>query len=279
MGRLRSMTERQTNYVFEATGLSYYYPGGVPALSDVTFSVKPGETIALLGANGAGKSTLLKLLDGLIFPHNGTLNAFGLALSEESMNNPDCVLEFRSSVGLVFQDPDVQLFSPTVWEEILFAPLQAGLERQEVITRGKQALELMGIEHLRSRAPYLLSSGEKKKVAISSVLSLRPDVLLLDEPSAGLDPFSQGKLIDFLMTWSGNEHCTVFSTQDLDMVEELATRVLILGQDHTLIADGPPDRFLSDPGFLLEANLIHEHSHRHRNLVHSHVHTHRYSHA
>jgi len=272
------MSDRRIDPIFEAVDLSYDYPGGVPALSNVTFSIRPGETVALLGANGAGKSTLLKLLDGLIFPHNGTLNAFGLALSEESMNNPDRVLEFRSSVGLVFQDPDVQLFSPTVWEEVLFAPLQAGLEQQEVIVRGEQALELMGIEHLRNRAPYLLSSGEKKKVAISSVLSLRPDVLLLDEPSAGLDPFSQGKLIDFLVEWTGNDHCIVFSTQDLDMVEELATRVLILGQNHTLIADGPPDRFLSDPDFLLEANLVHAHSHRHKNLVHSHIHTHRHSH-
>jgi cobalt/nickel transport system ATP-binding protein len=264
--------------IFEVKNLDYDYPGNITALKQVSFTIKPGEVVALVGANGSGKSTLLKLLDGLIFPKAGALRALGKPLSEEGLKDKVFTGEFRRKVGMVFQDPDVQLFSPTVWDEVTFGPLQLGISKEEVIARGQAALELMGITHLRQRPPYLLSGGEKKKVSLASVLSLQPQVLLLDEPTTGLDPSSQGHLIDFLLQWAKEDKCLVFSTQDLDIVEEIATRVIVMGKEHNIMADGQPEDFLFNPDFLVKTNLVHEHSHRHKQLIHSHQHLHEYHH-
>jgi cobalt/nickel transport system ATP-binding protein len=217
-------------------------------------------------------------MDGLIFPGRGELCALGRPLSEQGLKDKVFAGEFRRRVGIVFQDADVQLFSPTVWDEVIFGPLQMGISREEVIARGQAVLELMGISQLRERPPYLLSGGEKKKVSLASVLSLQPQVLLMDEPTTGLDPSSQGKLIDFLLKWAETDKCMVFSTQDLDIVEEIATRVIVMGAEHNILADGKPEEFLADPDFLLQANLVHEHSHRHRELIHRHPHQHEHQH-
>src|SRR5512137_2454769 len=163
--------------VFEARNLNYTYPGNIKALSGLNLTVRPGETVALVGANGSGKSTLLKLMDGLVFPSSGELLAFGKPLSEKALKEGGVVVEFRRKVGLVFQDPDVQLFSPTVWDEVIFGPLQLALSKDEVVSRGSEALKLLNIAHLCERPPYRLSGGEKKKVALASVLSLHPQVL------------------------------------------------------------------------------------------------------
>ena len=272
------MMTPSAGHIFEARNLDYDYPGNIAALRQLNLTIGPGELVALLGANGSGKSTLLKLLDGLIFPTGGQLLAFGKPLSEKALRDGPFVLEFRRRVGLVFQDPDVQLFSPTVWDEVIFGPLQLGIPKDEVVSRGSEALKLLNIAHLRERPPYRLSGGEKKKVALASVLSLHPRVLLLDEPTTGLDPWSQGNLIDFLIDWADEGKSLVFSTQDLDTVEELATRVIVLGADHGLVADGKPGEFLSNPDFLLRTNLVHEHSHRHKELVHRHQHLHDHRH-
>jgi cobalt/nickel transport system ATP-binding protein len=272
------MMTLDTRRIFEARNLDYDYPGNIAALRQINLTIGPGELVALLGANGSGKSTLLKLMDGLIFPSSGEILAFGKPLSEKSLRDGPFVLEFRRRVGLVFQDPDVQLFSSTVWDEVTFGPLQLGITRDEVISRGSDALKLLNIAHLRERPPYRLSGGEKKKVALASVLSLHPQVLLLDEPTTGLDPWSQGNLIDFLIDWADEDRSLIFSTQDLDIVEEIASRVIVLGNDHRLVADGKPEEFLSDPDFLLRTNLVHEHSHRHKELVHRHQHLHDHHH-
>jgi cobalt/nickel transport system ATP-binding protein len=264
--------------IFEAENLGYEYPGGVAALHGLSFAVAAGEVVALVGANGSGKSTLLKLLDGLIFPGAGSIKAFGEPLTEKTLHDARVNAAFRKRVGFVFQESDVQLFSPTVWDEVTFAPLQLGLPREEVIARGEEALALLQVAHLRERPPYRLSGGEKKRVALASVIAQHPEVLLLDEPTAGLDPHSQGNLIDFLMRWAAEGKSIVFSTQDLDLVEELASRVLVLGADHGLIADGGPEEFLTDAAFLLRTNLIHEHAHRHKTLVHRHQHFHEHQH-
>lgn len=264
--------------IFEIKNLDYRYPGNIPALRQINFNVREGELIALVGANGSGKSTLLKLLDGLIFPSSGEIRAFGTTLSEKVVDSGTFAREFHRKVGLVFQDPDVQLFSPTVWDEVTFGPLQLGIPKEEIISRGLDALQLLNIAHLKERPPYLLSGGEKKKVSLASVLSLRPQVLLLDEPTTGLDPRSQGNLIDFLLEWSDENKTLIFSTQDLDIVEELATRVLVIGSEHDIIADDKPEAVLSDRDFLLKANLIHEHSHRHKELIHRHEHAHDHHH-
>ena len=139
-------------------------------------------------------------------------------------------------------------------------------------------MELLNIAHLRERPPYRLSGGEKKKVSLACVLSLRPQVLLLDEPTTGLDPWSQGNLIDFLIQWADKGRSIVFSTQDLDIVEEMANRVIVIGAEHNIVADGKPEEFLSNPDFLLRYNLVHEHSHRHKELVHRHPHLHEHQH-
>ena len=272
------MTILDTSCIFETKNLDYDYPGNIPALRQLSLSIGPGELVALLGANGSGKSTLLKLMDGLIFPTNGQMLAFGKPLSEKALKDGQFVRGFRRRVGLVFQDSDVQLFCPTVWDEVTFGPLQLGISKDEVISRSSEALKLLNIDHLRERPPYRLSGGEKKKVALASVLSLQPQVLLLDEPTNGLDPWSQGSLIDFLLRWSDKDKCMVFSTQDLDIVEEVATRMIVLGNDHGIVADGEPGKFLSDPDFLLKTNLVHEHSHRHKELVHRHPHVHEHAH-
>ena len=272
------MTTLNTSRIFETKNLDYDYPGNIPALRQLNLSIGPGELVALLGANGSGKSTLLKLMDGLIFPTSGQMLAFGKPLSEKTLKAGAFVLEFRSRVGLVFQDPDVQLFCPTVWDEVTFGPLQLGITKDGVVSRASETLKLLNIDHLRERPPYRLSGGEKKKVALASVLSLQPQVLLLDEPTNGLDPWSQGSLIDFLLRWADKDKCMVFSTQDLDIVEEVATRMIVLGNDHGIVADGEPGKFLSDPDFLLKTNLVHEHSHRHKELVHRHPHVHEHAH-
>jgi cobalt/nickel transport system ATP-binding protein len=272
------VTDSNSVPVFEVKNLSYSYAGNITALDQIDFSIRTGELVALVGANGSGKSTLLKLLDGLVFPSQGEILAFGQPLTEKALKDLDISMAFRRRVGLVFQDPDVQLFSPTVWDEVAFGPLQLHLSRDEVESRSKKVLELLNISHLKERPPYSLSGGEKKKVALACVLSIEPQVLLVDEPTNGLDPRSQGNLIDFLLDWSSRGFSLVISTQDLDMVQEIASRVIVLGQEHKIEADGQPEDFLFDADFLLKTNLIHEHSHRHRTLVHRHEHTHGYQH-
>jgi cobalt/nickel transport system ATP-binding protein len=273
-----SMMDTNSNTVFEARGLGYDYAGSIPALKGINFSIQSGEMVALVGANGSGKSTLLKLMDGLVFPSRGEILAFGQTLSEKAFQERNFVKNFRQRVGLVFQDPDVQLFSSNVWDEVTFGPLQLRIPKEEVESRGRQVLELLGISHLKDRPPFLLSGGEKKKVSLACVLSMQPQVLLLDEPTNGLDPRSQGNLIDFLLKWSSEGNNVIFSTQDLDMVEEIASRVIVLGKEHNIEVDGPPEDFLFDPDFLLRTNLIHEHSHRHKTLVHRHPHAHEHQH-
>lgn len=272
------MMDSHSDLVFQIQNLSYTYADNIPALNQISFSIHRGELVALVGANGSGKSTLLKLMDGLVFPTQGEILAFGQTLSEEAFQDRNFVKLFRQRVGLVFQDPDVQLFSSTVWDEATFGPLQLRLAEEEVVSRGNSALELLNISHLKERPPYLLSGGEKKKVALACVLSMQPQVLLLDEPTNGLDPRSQGNLIDFLLEWSSAGNSLIFSTQDLDMVEEIASRVIVLGKEHRVEADGQPEEFLFDADFLLRTNLIHEHSHRHKTLVHRHPHTHEHQH-
>ena len=267
------MNDWNSGTIFEAQDLSYTYSGDIVGLSKVSFQIHKGETVALVGANGSGKSTLLKLMDGLVFPSDGQLLAFGQPLTEKALQDPDFVHQFRRRVGLVFQEPDVQLFSPTVWDEVTFGPLQLRISSAEANSMGQKALQLLGIEHLKERPPYLLSGGEKKKVALASVLALQPQVLLLDEPTNDLDPRGQGNLIDFLLGWSAQGSTLVFSTQDLDLVEEVANRVIVLGTEHGIVADGKPEEYLNDPDFLIRTNLDHEHSHRHKDIIHRHRHT------
>ncbi len=259
--------------VFEAEHISFAYNNQV-ALSDVSLTVRAGDRIAILGANGSGKSTLLKILDGLYYPSEGALCAFGEPLTEQALQDEERAFAFRRRVGLVFQDPDAQLFSPTVWDEVTFAPLHLGLPKSEVIERAEWAMELLGIQKLRERPPHRLSGGEKKKVALASVLSLRPDVWLLDEPTASLDPRSQSRLLDFIDELRKGGKTIITATHDLDIVEEIAERVVMFCEEHRVTGEGAPHDVLSDYDRLLECNLIHVHRHAHEGTEHVHHHLH-----
>lgn len=264
--------------VFQVEHISFSYNDQV-ALKEVSLTVREGERIAILGANGSGKSTLLKILDALYFPTNGTVRAFGEPLTEEALQDEARTFAFRRRVGLVFQDPDVQLFSPTVWDEVTFAPLHLGLPRAAVIERTEWAMELLGIQKLRDRAPYRLSGGEKKKVALASVLSLRPDVWLLDEPTASLDPRSQSRLLDFIGELGRAGKTIITATHDLDIVEEIADRVVMFCEEHEITGEGAPREVLSAYDRLIECNLLHEHRHKHAETEHVHHHLHAPAHA
>ncbi len=260
--------------LFEVDNVHFSYDGRQPALDGVSLRITAGEKIAILGSNGSGKSTLLKLLDGLYFPTSGAVRYRGTPLSETVFNSDDFSFAFRRAVSLVFQDTDVQLFSPTVWEEVAFAPLQLDIPDDEVRARVAKALATLRIEHLAERTPHRLSGGEKRRVALASVLSLGPDVWLLDEPTTGLDPRSQSWLIDFILERSTVGETFITATHDLDIVSIIADRVYVFDETHKIVAEGTPAEILSNHALLLQCNLIHEHSHRHGELVHSHPHGH-----
>lgn len=261
---------RVAEEVLRAEGVSFSY-GPAPALSGVSFSVARGECLAILGANGSGKSTLLKLLDGLIFPSSGGLFFEGRPITEEALKG-EFLARFRSGVGFVFPEPDVQLFCPTVFDELAFGPLQLGLGAGEAAKRAGDLLSMLGIESLRDRPPYSLSGGEKKKVAIASVLAINPGVLLLDEPTNGLDPRSQVWLYELLLSLRDLGKTVIIATHDLSLAGDLSERVLVLDESHAIAADGPAGGVLKDKDLLLAANIIHEHEHRHDDIVHRHSH-------
>jgi cobalt/nickel transport system ATP-binding protein len=264
--------------VFQLRNVSYYYLNRIPAVRDVSLEVLPGERIAFLGANGSGKSTLMHLLDGLILPSSGQLLAFGQELTEPKLEDPEFNRQFRERVGFLFQNPDVQLFCPNVWEEIAFGPLQLNLPREEILRRVEDVLEMLGIGELRDRAPYALSGGEKRKVALGSILSMNPQVLILDEPTNGLDPRTQQWLIELLAELHLAGKTLITATHDLSIVEEIADRSLVMNESHNLVAEGPTPHILNNFDLLLEVNLIHEHAHRHGEVIHHHGHGHFFTH-
>lgn len=248
-----------SEYIYELENVGFAYKGEIPALEDVSLRINTGECWAILGANGSGKSTLLKLLDGLYFPTNGHLRAFGQDLNERRLRDESFNYAFRRRVGFVFQDPDVQLFSASVLDDVAFAPLQLGLPLAEVETRVEEALKALQIEKLRDRPPHRLSGGEKKRVALASVLCLQPEIWLLDEPTAGLDPRSQSWLVDFIQEQHRAGKTIVIATHDLAVVQYLATHIAVFNEDHRIAALGAPGDILNNHTLLHACNLIHEH--------------------
>jgi cobalt/nickel transport system ATP-binding protein len=261
--------------IFELSRVAFDYDG-IPALREVSLTISAGQRVAIVGANGSGKSTLLRLLDGLCFPTSGSALAFGVPLTQQHLQEDSAAFEFRRKVALVFQNPDVQLFNPTVFDEIAFGPLQLQWEREVILWRVKETMQFMEIEHLADRPPHRLSGGEKKRVALASVLVLDPEVLLLDEPTAALDPKSQSQLIDLIQGWKSTSKTVITATHDLNIVEDVADLVVVM-QDGKIVAGGTPDQVLADFDLLLNANLVHAHRHSHRGLIHSHPHTHRHA--
>ena len=263
--------------LFSLTNVSFSYPGGIPALSGISLAINKGERTAIIGANGTGKSTLLTLLDALIFPQQGACEFCGKEITLQSMNDAAFQREFRKKVGFVFQNPDVQLFCPTVKEDILFGPLQLGIPKEEILQRFDRTVDLLKLTPLLERSPHNLSIGEKKKIAIAAVLIIEPEVLLLDEPTAGLDPQTTRDIIAVLQHARQAGGTLVFATHDLHIVEEIADVIHVFGSSRSIIRGGTPEEILSDNNFLQKNNLAHIHVHRHLHDGHvqaSHVHEH-----
>jgi cobalt/nickel transport system ATP-binding protein len=261
--------------IFHLRHVRYLYNDRQIALDGIDLDVCRGEQIALLGANGSGKSTLLKLLDGIFAPSGGTMRALGRDVAAVAAGED--AFRFHREVGLVFQDPDIQLFSATVFDDVAFGPLQLGLEATEVKARCDEALALMEITHLADRAPFELSGGEKKRAAIASVLSLRPDVVLLDEPTASLDPRTKWVLVNLIRKLGEAGKTVITATHELEVVPIIANRVVVIGEERRVLAEGTPGEILNDHALLIRANLIHEHlheqgmAHGHGHLIHDHV--------
>jgi cobalt/nickel transport system ATP-binding protein len=251
----------QNNNIFEACELCFAYNEQITALDHVSLTMKEGERLAIIGSNGSGKSTLLKILDGLYFPSNGSVRAFGQDLTEQAFRDDHFNYEFRRRVGFVFQDSDVQLFMPSVWDEVAFAPLQLDIDHDEVAERVETALRSLNILNLRDRVPHQLSGGEKKRVALASVLSYSPEVWLMDEPTAGLDPRSVSWLLNFVNSQGEVGKTVVIATHDLSIVEATAERVYVLSEEHQIIAEGSPKEILADRSLLVNSNLARNNGH------------------
>jgi cobalt/nickel transport system ATP-binding protein len=242
------------HHSIEVEHLSFSYPDGHTALADVSLRIAPGEKVALVGPNGAGKSTLVLHLNGILPAHmppppgpDGTgqarVTVCGLEVGEKTLGR------VRAAVGLVFQNPDDQLFSPTVYEDVAFGPLYQGLEPDEVAARVDSALSAVSMQSYARRVSHHLSVGEKKRIAIATVLSMNPEVLVLDEPTSGLDPRARRSLIHLLRDLPMT---MLVSSHDLAMVRELLPRMIIMDEGR-IVADGPTQELMED-GKLLEAH-------------------------
>jgi len=262
------------NSVFELKEVSFSYLGKYPALRGIDITIKQGEKISVIGANGSGKSTFLHMLDCLIFPDKGTVKAFGNEIKEANFNDEAFSRNFRKKVSFVFQNPDIQLFCPTVKEDIIFGPLQLGVQKKEIEKRLEEVLSILEIKDLLDRTPHQLSVGEKRKVAIASILMINPDVLILDEPTAGLDPLTTRHIIDLLIQANEAGKTIITSTHDLHIVEEISDIVYVFSQEKKIGKSGQPDRILKDTALLQANNLVHIHSHKHKDKIHVHPHLH-----
>jgi cobalt/nickel transport system ATP-binding protein len=229
----------------ELRGLGHTYPDGTLALCGVDLRIEPGEAVALVGANGAGKSTLLLHLNGLLMPGDGQVRIHGVAVQRATL------AQIRRSVGFVFQDPDDQLFMPTVEDDVAFGPSNQGLSAAEVEARVRAALASVGAAQLAARAPYRLSGGEKRAVAIAGVLAMAPAILALDEPTSGLDPAGRRRLIELLRSLAQTR---IVATHDLDLVLDVFPRVLVMHAGRVL-ADGPPGELFADEALLAHCHL------------------------
>lgn len=212
-------------HLIETRDLCYTYPGNVVALDHINFIAPRNARIAVIGANGAGKSTLFKQFNGIFRPTTGSVLVRGEPITKANLR------EVRKCVGLVFQNPDDQIFSPTVEQDVAFGPMNLGLDEETVQHRVTEALGVVGIEHLRDRVPHHLSGGEKKRVAIAGVIAMEPQVLVLDEPTAGLDPQGVRDLVGFINSLSSKYGMTViFSTHDVSLVPEVADYVYVMNK-------------------------------------------------
>lgn len=234
-----------SQHKIETKNLKYTYPDGNKAINDISFVISPGESVGIIGANGAGKSTLLMLLMGIVFSDSGEIFVGDVSVSKKTLS------VIRRRMGMVFQNPDDQLFMTSVYDDVAFGPRNYKHSEEEVKLMAEEALELVGISHLKDRAPFRLSGGEKRCAAIASVLSMRPNVLIMDEPSSALDPKSRRRVINLLNSF---EHTKIITSHDLDMIMDTCNRVIVM-KEGTIIADGNATEILKDEKLLDSCGL------------------------
>lgn len=256
--------------MIEIKNLSVVYPDGTKAVDDISFTVGDGESIALVGANGAGKTSLLLSLVGVLPIHTGAVTADGTNLNKKTLN------EIRRKIGLVFQNPDDQLFMPMIYDDIAFGPRNYGMSEDEVKNRVESTLQALGILHLRDRSSLKLSGGEKRMAAIATVLVMDPSAVIFDEPTAFLDPKTRRRLIGAL---TGLRHSKLIATHDLTFAQEVCTRAIVIKKGR-IFADGDPRVILHDAKLMedggLEAINAELHYHVHEDGGHGHYHSHNY---
>jgi len=234
-----------SHHIVETINLHYTYPDGTKGLNGLSFRISHGESVAIVGENGAGKSTLLLHLNGCLSASEGSIKIGDHLLNKKNL------AAVRRSVGMVFQNPDDQLFMPTVFDDVAFGPLNLGLEKPDVERLVRQALQTAGVEHLASRPPYKLSQGEKRSVSIATVLAMSPDILVMDEPTSSLDPRSRRRLIELLRTF---KHTKIIATHDLDLALDVCERTIVLHQGR-VTADGRTKNILFNEGLLFSSSL------------------------
>lgn len=242
--------------MIEIKDVSYSYDHKFPALKNINFHADEGEAIALIGANGSGKSTLMKIINGLILPDRGSYFFDDEEITEKRLQDEKFAKSFHKRVGFVFQNSEVQLFCPNVYDEIAFGPRQMGMSEEEVEKRVDDALRLLKIQELKDRQPYHLSGGEKKKVAIASVVVLNPDVYVFDEPMNGLDPRTKRFLREFMMAINDAGKTIICSTHDFEYVKGIFKRGIVFSGSHNIIRDGAYEEIMDDTSFLYDNNII-----------------------
>ncbi len=234
-----------SHHIIELQGVHYSYPDGTRALNGISFRIVHGESVGIVGANGAGKSTLLLQINGTLLPTQGSVSIGETILSKKT------VKEIRKKIGFVFQDPDDQIFMPTVFEDVAFGPLHLGWTLENVEQSAIKALEQVNCLHLKDRPPHRLSLGQRRSISIASVISMDPDILIMDEPSSNLDPRSRRQLIQLLKKF---DHSKMLASHDLDMVMQLCDRTIILNEG-TVVADGKTLELFSNETLLEENGL------------------------
>jgi len=252
--------------LIKVENISFNYNGQI-ALKNISFGIDEGEKVVILGVNGSGKSTLLKILNGLLFGNSGNYYFNGREITKQFFKERKNNISFRENNCLLFQDPSTMIFNPTVYDEIAFGLKQ--FSNDGIKTKVEFWAEKFGIKDYLNEPPFKLSGGEKQKVCLAAILALEPKLLLLDEPTANLDPKTTGWLIDFL---SELNTTTIVATNNISLANELGERGIVLTEEHTIIFDGELDRLLEEKETLLKANLIHTHKHRNKNRNHYHIH-------
>lgn len=239
-----------TNIQLSTENLSFTYPDGTRALKNINIEIEKGEKVAIIGPNGAGKSTLFSHFNGLTEPTSGCVKIEGKPISFEK----DELLKVRQKVGIVFQDPNDQLFAPTVKEDIAFGPMNLGLSYDEVEKRVEDALKMVGMENYEDKTPHHLSGGQQKRIAIAGIIAMKPELMILDEPTAGLDPDGVEKVLNIMNQLNKEGMTLIISSHDIDMISKYADKIFVL-YNGEIIESGNKNKIFSDMELLKKAHL------------------------